>query len=207
MSDPDEQDAITALIEQWRKEAAQPDDGNRAIEAYNVAVRVCADELEALQADHVAAISSQATQESPQLVEGYDPLEHAGPSYWLMNRATGELAERVVVLSDVGRVIEHHLMPEQAHRVLIDIERLQSPASPAPPQEWRSMESAPKDGTWFLGYEPEESPKVMRWDTDTHDKNPAWRDHELDQHAPTHFTPLPPPPQTPSPRTVQEPTT
>jgi hypothetical protein len=59
---------------------------------------------------------------------------------------------------------------------------------------WQPIETAPKDGTWFLAHEPGESMKAMRWDTDTRDKNHAWRDHELLKYEPTHWMPLPDPP-------------
>jgi len=62
---------------------------------------------------------------------------------------------------------------------------------------WRPIEEAPKDG-WFLGYWPvktlEDRIQVTRWyDDDAVFINAA---DSMDWAEPTHFRPLPPPPET-----------
>ncbi len=63
-------------------------------------------------------------------------------------------------------------------------------------QGWQPIETAPKDGTWVLTCDVSDFnlQRVLRWDTDTHSRNPTWRDHELFPKTPTHWMPLPPVP-------------
>lgn len=84
-----------------------------------------------------------------------------------------------------------------------------TPVSPPHGGEWRTMESAPKDGTlvhlWFSDKRPPHQLQVMSWRT----KDVAFQDEPLttwwnryglrSEHEPTHWHPLPPPPSVPVP--------
>ena len=63
-------------------------------------------------------------------------------------------------------------------------------------QQWREIDTAAKDGSWLLGWLPDEARSyALRWDTNGRSQNPAWRDHELFAYQPTHWMPLPAPPR------------
>jgi hypothetical protein len=77
---------------------------------------------------------------------------------------------------------------------------LASPPSPAEVTKWQPIETAPKDGTWFLGYRPDlevqETIDVWHWDAsaDTDGAPGFWvnaADSNLDEY-PTHWQPLEP---------------
>jgi len=66
--------------------------------------------------------------------------------------------------------------------------------------QWQTMDTAPKDGTFVLAYDidsfypddPEESYWIVRWD----DRNAVWRIMLDGQRAkPTHWMPRPAPPK------------
>lgn len=57
--------------------------------------------------------------------------------------------------------------------------------------EWQPIETAPKDGTWFLAYEADVPMYTAHWDED------GWYDLEW-KCRPTHWMPLPEPPSGPS---------
>lgn len=68
--------------------------------------------------------------------------------------------------------------------------------------QWQPIASAPKDGSWFLGYRPDleahQTIEVWHWDpdADTDDVPGFWvnvTDSNLDEY-PTHWAPLPEPP-------------
>ena len=63
---------------------------------------------------------------------------------------------------------------------------------------WRYIASAPKDGTWVLGYWPvhTEEDRVCATCWDSFSETPRWRDGAdfLDWLQPTHWMPLPAPP-------------
>ena len=66
-------------------------------------------------------------------------------------------------------------------------------------QGWQPIASAPKDGTWFLahgdGPAVSQCPFVCVWDFDGHGKT-AWREVYTELvMLPTHWQPLPEPPQ------------
>lgn len=68
--------------------------------------------------------------------------------------------------------------------------------------EWKSIESAPKDGSWIQGYCPRRGVTKVHWDICKFGPNrePLWKadtmlsndSQRMDQ--PTHWMPLPPPP-------------
>lgn len=70
---------------------------------------------------------------------------------------------------------------------------------------WQPIETAPKDGSRILGFNPyAEGIVIYRWDSQTHHKKPRplWKiECSLDQRwfsenrQPTHWMPLPPPPE------------
>jgi len=62
------------------------------------------------------------------------------------------------------------------------------------PEQWQPIETAPRDGTWILGYETfldDHHPcqRIVYWSKD----RGCWFDDEYD-FAPTHWMPLPDPP-------------
>lgn len=65
--------------------------------------------------------------------------------------------------------------------------------------EWKTIESAPKDGSWFLGWTPiDRIPNVgpMYWRKHSRNKNGGWwTSHFLFREQPTHWMPLPEPPK------------
>jgi hypothetical protein len=69
--------------------------------------------------------------------------------------------------------------------------------------EWQPIETAPKDGTELLGYQPARATiaaaiYVMRWE-DRGISGPAWYESESEgqeRFFPTHWMRLPPPPVT-----------
>lgn len=66
---------------------------------------------------------------------------------------------------------------------------------------WQPIETAPKDGTWFLGYWPqcafEDRIITTQWHDFGFDDRPYWLDapDNRDWTEPTHWMPLPTPPQ------------
>jgi hypothetical protein len=75
---------------------------------------------------------------------------------------------------------------EMAEKLLEQVAQLRA----QPPQDWRPIETAPRDGTWFLG-----------WNEDA--GHLIWRDGPGlltgEDPAPTHWQPLPDPPADPRP--------
>lgn len=64
---------------------------------------------------------------------------------------------------------------------------------------WKPIESAPKDGTWFLAYGLGPLPcQVMQWAEYDGDGRLTWRDYNGFEYmeGPTHWMPLPDPPET-----------
>jgi hypothetical protein len=64
--------------------------------------------------------------------------------------------------------------------------------------EWKTIESAPKDGTWFLAWENDTIPKVITvyWRKHSRNKNGGWwTSFNMWKAQPTHWMPLPEPPQ------------
>lgn len=66
---------------------------------------------------------------------------------------------------------------------------------------WQDMDSAPKDGTWFLVWpgETEDGLEVVRCKWQSHPDYPGWQTDAYDcaeyEFNPTMWTPLPPPPR------------
>lgn len=66
--------------------------------------------------------------------------------------------------------------------------------------EWQPIETAPRDGTWFLGWRPSkyEECRVDVWAWNGFDSRENMfvdaADSICDDHQPTHWMPLPPPP-------------
>lgn len=66
---------------------------------------------------------------------------------------------------------------------------------------WQPIETAPKDGSSVLCYAPIYGAParilVMRWDDGNYTKAPCWRTdvHSFVQFEPTHWQPLPQPPE------------
>ena len=69
--------------------------------------------------------------------------------------------------------------------------------------DWQPIETAPKDGTWFLGwrngYYEQDRVQVFRWHEATLPQDSGWmnapdnHEHGFD-YEPTHWMPLPEPP-------------
>jgi hypothetical protein len=57
--------------------------------------------------------------------------------------------------------------------------------------EWQPIETAPKDGTEFLAFQPGWELDFAWWDQ----ARGMWMDRHGDQTVPTHWIPLPPPPE------------
>ena len=60
--------------------------------------------------------------------------------------------------------------------------------------EWRPIETAPKDGSWFLGYDEDGPRLVCCWSEEVQDWVADSRDIYTDAVTLTHWMPLPDPP-------------
>ena len=64
--------------------------------------------------------------------------------------------------------------------------------------EWRDISTAPRDGTWMLGWEGPSGTScgilVMRWKPEGSWFEEGWYDDGKRQAEPTHWMPLPAPP-------------
>lgn len=78
------------------------------------------------------------------------------------------------------------------------VARARSDARTKVAEQWQPIESAPKDGTYFIAYSDKSvtiTHHLIHWSTDFLEQNEAWRDaggYEYDYL--THWQPLPPPP-------------
>lgn len=68
--------------------------------------------------------------------------------------------------------------------------------------EWHPIETAPRDGTSILGYDPKHNQLgpiyVVRYEIDSYEYDPSWRETGGENYFtmnPTHWMPLPDPPK------------
>lgn len=75
-----------------------------------------------------------------------------------------------------------------------------------PPSQWQEISSAPKDGTWILGWDPEWPDDIQQilWSETEYVRselvkrgNFAWRDCCGSEYSPSHWMPAPTPPGAP----------
>lgn len=75
-----------------------------------------------------------------------------------------------------------------------------APESPELPNGWRSMDSAPKDGSWILVWYPNRKrSEIARWESDKYRKKPkpywhtafTWGVIDNRNNPPSHWQPLP----------------
>lgn len=65
--------------------------------------------------------------------------------------------------------------------------------------EWQSIETAPRDGSHFLAYDPEHGRVVLLFGERADDGTDLWEDTVQEYwpfYKPTHWMPLPEPPKT-----------
>ena len=76
-----------------------------------------------------------------------------------------------------------------------DLAALRALQAPAIPAGWLPIESAPKDGSWFIAISKWGRIRMVRWADYGGDRYPINDEDRMWDTQPTHWQPLPPPPE------------
>lgn len=115
--------------------------------------------------------------------------------FWEKAKATAESTKDWDRRNHSDREIDHNRRHMERYTKCLDA--LRRPVEPVVTDQWQPIETAPKDGTWFLGFEPGRSEQdafdvwrwYNRWPKDDLFINAADSNEEWQQ--PTHWKPLP----------------